>query len=75
VTRPRVLLADEPSGNLDVPNAERLHDLFAALARDLDTAVLAVTHNPSLARRAHRVLAMVDGRLEAAPDFAGAAAG
>lgn len=63
VTDPRVVLADEPSGNLDHHNAERLHDLFAALARQFETAVVVVTHNRLLAQRADRVLALEDGRL------------
>jgi len=64
-TRPAVLLADEPSGNLDRPTAERLHDLFGALAREFQTAVVAVTHNPALAARADRVLTVRDGILVA----------
>lgn len=62
-TDPAVLLADEPSGNLDHANAERLHDLIAGLARDLELAVVVVTHNRSLAARADRVLLLADGRL------------
>lgn len=64
---PSVLLADEPSGNLDHANAERLHDLFAELARDLSLGLVVVTHNRSLAARADRVLRLVDGRLLDAP--------
>ena len=60
---PAVLLADEPSGNLDHLNAERLHDLFAELARDLEIGMVVVTHNRSLAARATRVLSLEDGRL------------
>jgi lipoprotein-releasing system ATP-binding protein len=60
---PAVLLADEPSGNLDHLNAERLHDLFAELARDLEIGMVVVTHNRSLAGRANRVLSLEDGRL------------
>ncbi len=60
---PAVVLADEPSGNLDHVNAERLHDLFAQLARELETAMVVVTHNRSLAARADRVLLLEDGRL------------
>jgi len=60
---PAVLLADEPSGNLDHMNAERLHDLFAELARDMELGLVVVTHNRSLAARADRVLLLEDGRL------------
>ncbi len=60
---PAVLLADEPSGNLDHFNSERLHDLFAELSRDLEIAMVVVTHNRSLASRADRVLLLEDGRL------------
>ena len=68
VTRPAVVLADEPSGNLDAHNAERLHDLFATLGQRFGTAVVVVTHNPALALRASRVLSLEDGRLvDAAP--------
>ncbi len=62
-TEPSVLIADEPSGNLDRQNAERLHDLFAALAADLGLAVVVATHNRSLADRATRVLVLSEGRL------------
>ncbi|HEU5182965.1 MAG TPA: ABC transporter ATP-binding protein [Gemmatimonadaceae bacterium] len=60
---PVVLLADEPSGNLDHMNSERLHDLFAQLGRDLEIAMVVVTHNRALASRADRVLLLEDGRL------------
>lgn len=63
VARPPLLLADEPSGNLDHHNAERLHDLFAALTSELAVGVVVVTHNRSLAARATRVLHLEDGRL------------
>lgn len=72
-TDPAVLLADEPSGNLDHHNAERLHDLFAELARDLELGLVVVTHNRSLAQRADRVLQLEDGRL-VDTDVAGALA-
>jgi lipoprotein-releasing system ATP-binding protein len=65
VVEPAILLADEPSGNLDHVNSERLHDLFAALARDVRIGMIVVTHNRSLAGRAHRVLVLEDGRLAA----------
>lgn len=60
---PSVLLADEPSGNLDHVNSARLHDLFVELSRDLEIAMVVVTHNRSLALRADRALLLEDGRL------------
>jgi len=60
---PLVVLADEPSGNLDSTNSERLHQLFAHLSREFETALIVVTHNRSLAARADRVLSLEGGRL------------
>ena len=60
---PLVVLADEPSGNLDQANSERLHQLFAHLSREFETALVVVTHNRSLAGRADRVLSLEGGRL------------
>ena len=60
---PQVLLADEPSGNLDHHNSERLHDLFALLAHEMEIAMVVVTHNRTFAARADRVLQLEDGRL------------
>src|SRR5215212_11278742 len=60
---PAIILADEPSGNLDKLNSELLHDLFAELAKDLEIAMVVVTHNRSLAARANRVLLLESGRL------------
>jgi lipoprotein-releasing system ATP-binding protein len=63
VADPRVVLADEPSGNLDYGNSERLHELFARLSREFETALVVVTHNRLLAGRADRVLSLEGGRL------------
>lgn len=63
VADPLVVLADEPSGNLDSANSERLHQLFAHLSREFETALVVVTHNRSLAGRADRVLSLEGGRL------------
>ena len=60
---PLVVLADEPSGNLDTANSERLHQLFGRLSREFETALVVVTHNRSLAGRADRVLSLEGGRL------------
>lgn len=64
VNDPKVVLADEPSGNLDEHNAARLHDLLFELARDLETALVMVTHNRVLSERADRVMLLANGRLQ-----------
>ncbi|GBD33392.1 Lipoprotein-releasing system ATP-binding protein LolD [bacterium HR33] len=60
---PEVLLADEPSGNLDQAHSGMLHDLLLGLARTLETSMVVVTHNRALAERADRVLLLEGGRL------------
>jgi lipoprotein-releasing system ATP-binding protein len=60
---PALVLADEPTGNLDHANGVMLADLFFRLARELETAVMIVTHNRQLAQRADRILLLEDGRL------------
>jgi len=68
-TDPALILADEPTGNLDSQASAQIVDLLDALAHDRDRAVLIVTHDPQLAQRADRVLRLADGRLtESAPD-------
>ncbi len=62
---PPLILADEPSGNLDHANAESLHGLFASLAADMGVGLVVVTHNRSLASRAQRILLLEDGTLHA----------
>ena len=66
VTEPAILLADEPTGNLDPHTAASMHDLLCGLARASGTAVVAVTHNRTLAQRADRILALEDGVLRPA---------
>ena len=60
---PKVVLADEPSGNLDLANGEMLHDLLTEVVNDLEIGMVVVTHNRSLAARAGRVLLLEGGRL------------
>jgi putative ABC transport system ATP-binding protein len=60
---PVLLLADEPTGNLDSANAEMVLDLFAALRRDRGLALIVITHSPEVAERADRVIRMKDGRV------------
>lgn len=60
---PAVVLADEPSGNLDLANGERLHDLLTEVVRDVGVGMIVVTHNRSLADRAHAVYQLREGKL------------
>jgi len=60
---PAVLLADEPTGNLDSKTGEGVFDLLRQLNRERELTVIMVTHNESLSRRADRVVRMQDGRL------------
>ena len=60
---PRVVLADEPTGNLDTKTGGEIIDLLAGLAAEHGSTVIVATHDPSLAARAPRRLAMRDGRL------------
>jgi lipoprotein-releasing system ATP-binding protein len=64
MNKPKLLLADEPSGNLDSKNARELHELFFQLRKDLGQTIVLVTHNEDLARMADRRLVMVDGRFQ-----------
>ncbi len=63
ITRPRLLLADEPTGNLDQQTGERVIELMFDLARQQRTAVVLITHDPALAARADRILTMTQGQL------------
>jgi len=64
--KPSLLLADEPTGNLDTKSANNVFTLMHEINRGQGTAVLFVTHNPDLARRCDRIIEVVDGRVVAA---------
>ena len=63
VNSPRLMLADEPTGNLDQDTGARVIELMFNLARKKDTAVLLITHDRSLAAKADRMLTMNHGKL------------
>jgi putative ABC transport system ATP-binding protein len=64
VTHPAVLLADEPTGNLDTQRSREIMDLIVALNRDRGITVLMVTHEPDMAAYAKRIVRFVDGRVD-----------
>jgi lipoprotein-releasing system ATP-binding protein len=61
INKPLLLLADEPSGNLDSKNAKELHELFFQLRKEFNQTLVIVTHNPELAAMADRKIQMADG--------------
>jgi len=63
MNHPSVILADEPSGNLDSANAKELHKLFFTLRKEFNQTFVIVTHNQELAEMSDRKLMMVDGRI------------
>ena len=65
INDPAIILADEPSGNLDSQNAAALHQLFFELRDDLKQTFVIVTHNKELAAMADRTIALVDGKVKA----------
>ncbi len=60
---PGLLLADEPSGNLDLENGMRLHDLLVEFSEKRGQTTVVATHNPDLIKKAQRVLQLVEGKL------------
>ncbi len=63
INEPAVVLADEPSGNLDSKSAEELHQLFFRLRDEMSQTFVIVTHNPKLAAMSDRTIAIKDGRI------------
>jgi lipoprotein-releasing system ATP-binding protein len=62
INSPSIILADEPSGNLDSKNAMNLHNLFLKLNKELNQTFIIVTHNLELANMTQKKLEMVDGK-------------
>ena len=63
INSPSILLADEPSGNLDSKNADELHQLFLKLNKEQGQTIVVITHNDVLADLADRKLEMKDGKI------------
>jgi lipoprotein-releasing system ATP-binding protein len=63
INTPKVIFADEPSGNLDSNNAKELHQLFFQLRKDFNQTFVIVTHNESLADMSDRKILLTDGRI------------
>ena len=61
INKPKIIFADEPSGNLDSDNADQLHDLFFELREEQECSFVIVTHNKELAQRADRSINLIDG--------------
>ena len=63
INKPKIIFADEPSGNLDSDNANQLHNIFFDLRNDLNCSFVIVTHNNELAKRADRIINLKDGQI------------
>ncbi len=63
INKPSIIMADEPTGNLDSTNAKELHELFINLRQQFNQTFLIVTHNEELARMSDRVIQMKDGKI------------
>ncbi|MCK5622370.1 MAG: ATP-binding cassette domain-containing protein, partial [Alphaproteobacteria bacterium] len=64
--RPKLLLADEPTGNLDIGTANTVFEMMVGLVRETGLSALIATHNPDLARQMDRAVTLEDGKLVAA---------
>ena len=62
INQPKVLLADEPSGNLDSYNAKKLYELFFELRKKMDLTIITITHNKELSDLSDRKLRLIDGK-------------
>ena len=64
VTRPQILFADEPTGNLDEKNAQSVMNLLISLRKEFNTALVVVTHDTEIAKLADRMIEIVDGSIQ-----------
>ena len=63
ILSPQILLADEPTGNLDMKTSDGVHDLLSEIHRNKRVTLIVVTHNERLATRMDRTIGMVDGKI------------
>jgi putative ABC transport system ATP-binding protein len=64
ISRPSIVLADEPTGNLDTKNSDAVLDMLKRSGRELNQTVLMITHNPEAAQIADRIIHMRDGQIK-----------
>ena len=64
INEPSIILADEPSGNLDISSSNNLHDLFLDLRKDFNYTFIIATHDLELAKKSDRVLEIIDGKIK-----------
>ena len=64
INEPSIILADEPSGNLDTTSSNNLHELFLSLRKDFNYTFIIATHDLSLAKKSDRVLEIIDGKIK-----------
>mgnify|MGYP001443892247 FL=1 len=64
INEPSIILADEPSGNLDTSSSNNLHDLFLNLRKDFNYTFIIATHDLELAKKSDRVLEIIDGKIK-----------
>jgi lipoprotein-releasing system ATP-binding protein len=63
INNPHIIMGDEPTGNLDMKNAEIVFDIFKQLAEEFNQTLLIVTHDLDFAKRTHRIIELEDGKL------------
>jgi len=63
INEPKIIMGDEPTGNLDSRNADIVFDIFKELSSELGTSLLVVTHDADFAKRTDRIIEMADGRV------------
>lgn len=63
MNEPKIILADEPTGNLDTKNTEKIYDLFCEVNKKLKTTFVLITHSTEIAKRANRIVEIKDGQI------------